>query len=101
MIDTSCIYHISYLATQKKIFKMDLICPILIKRVKTKFKPISNNLSPYAAFIRPYKFRQISKTKYLYKNKYLSFGKIAILEPATLLKMIFNSSNFPRFYNTL
>ena len=80
---------------------MDLICPILIKRIKTKFKPISSNLSPYAALIRPYKFRQISKTKYLYKNKYLIFGKNAILEPATLLKMISNSSNFSRFYKTL
>ena len=45
-------------------------------------------------------FRQISKTKYLYKNKYLSFRKFAVLESATLLKIIFNSVNFPHFLKT-
>ena len=49
---------------------MDLVCPILTKkkkRNKAKLKAVSNELSP---------------------NKYLSFRKVAVLEPAMLLKMI-------------
>ena len=46
IMDTHCIYHISYLTTQKKILNMDLVCLIVIKRTKTKLEPISNDLSP-------------------------------------------------------
>ena len=32
---------------------MDLVCPIVFKRIRTKLKPISNDLSPYATLTRP------------------------------------------------
>ena len=53
MIDICCIYHISYPTTQKKILKMHLVCQIIIKKVKTKLKAMSNEPSPYAALTRP------------------------------------------------
>ena len=41
------VFTISFiLPPKKKILKMDLVCSIVIKKIKTKLKPISNDLSP-------------------------------------------------------
>ena len=37
----------------EKILRIDLVCPIVIKRIKTKLKPISNDLCPYGVLTRP------------------------------------------------
>ena len=37
----------------------------------------------------------------MYNNKYLCFRKVADLQPVIILKMIFNSGNFPHFIKTL
>ena len=47
--------HLLYLPDQlsrhpEKILKIDLVCPIVIKKIKTKLKAVPNDLSPYAAF---------------------------------------------------
>ena len=47
--------HLLYLPYQlschpQKILKIDLVCPILIEKIKTKLKAVPNDLSPYAAF---------------------------------------------------
>ena len=47
MMDPYLPYQLSY--HPEKIVKMDLVCPIVLQRIKTKLKPISNDLSPYAA----------------------------------------------------
>ena len=53
-MDTCVVFTISViLPPRKKILKMDLVCPIVIKRIKTKLKPIANDLCPYAALTRP------------------------------------------------
>ena len=103
MIDTYCIYHISYLTTQKKPTQNRFGVFNSYWRIKTKLKAISNDFSPDAALTRPWKFRQNSKTKYLfYTGKInISFKKVAVSEPAVLLKVIFNSGSFPHFYKTL
>ena len=70
------------------------------KKVKIKLKAMPNDLSQYATLLG-HKNIGRSVKKYLYKNKYLSFRKVVVLEPAVILKMIFNSGNFPHFYKTL
>ena len=45
--------YISYLTTPKKILKIDLVCPIVIKRIKSKLKQILTYLPSYAALTRP------------------------------------------------
>ena len=44
-----------------------------------------NDLSSYAAWTRPKSLGKVLQ-KYQYKNKRLIFRKVAVLEPATLLK---------------
>ena len=56
---------------------MDLLCPVIIKKIKTKLKTMPNDLSPYAALILK---------KFLYKNKYFSFRKFVVLEPVMYTK---------------
>ena len=50
---TLIVFTISITLPPKKILKNALVCPIVIKRIKTKLKPISNGLSPYAPLTRP------------------------------------------------
>ena len=44
MIDTYSIYH------PEKEFDMDLMCPFVIRKTKTKIKTMSRDLSYYATF---------------------------------------------------
>ena len=85
MTDSCCIYHISYPTTQKKNTHNGFGVSNYYKKVK-----IESNVN----------LGKILK-KYLYKNKYLSFRKVVVLEPAIILKMIFNSGNFSHLYKTL
>ena len=48
-MDTYCINHISNLTSQKNGFGVSIV----IERIKPKLKPISHDLSPYAALTRP------------------------------------------------
>ena len=51
MMDPYLPYQLSY--HPEKIVKMDLVFLIVLQRIKTKLKPISNDLSPHAALTRP------------------------------------------------
>ena len=52
-MDTFCIYHISYLNTQKKKTQNGFRVSNSFQKNLKNLKPISNDLSPYAALTRP------------------------------------------------
>ena len=88
------IYH------PKKMLGMDLVCPFVIKRTRTKIKTMWHDLSSSAPYLGHKSLGGILK-KYLYKNKKPIFRNVAVLEPTILLKMVFSSQVFINIFMKL
>ena len=74
MTDTYCIYHISYPTTHQKIFDLDLICPVIIKKTKVKLKLKTKFFQRYISLminkLQPLSCK-VSKTKKLKSAKHI------------------------------
>ena len=60
---------------------VDLMRPIVIEKLKQKLKQCDMTFLPMLSYLGHKSLGRI-----LYKNKRLSFRKVAVLEPAVLLK---------------
>ena len=85
----------------EKLLHMDLMCPIVIKRIKNLIKAMWHEFSFYDAFTRSWKFSQNSKKNTCIKITKLIFRRIAVSELVILQIMVFTSGNFPHFCKTL